>query len=62
VLADKRHHVSRTSYPTEAGIEDEFRHSRGCLELGPENIRLQRVEETLLAPDLFLSFYVNQNV
>jgi hypothetical protein len=48
VLTDERHHVSRTSYPTEAGIEDEFRHSRGCLDLGLENIRLHRVEETLL--------------
>src|SRR5712664_309025 len=48
VLADKRHHVSRTSYTSQPGIEDEFRHSRGCLDLGLENIRLQRVQETLL--------------
>ena len=48
VLADKRHHVGRTIYAGQARIEDEFRHSRGCLDLGLKNIRLQRVQETLL--------------
>src|SRR5712672_4462418 len=48
VLAYKRDHVSRTSYARQAGVEDEFRHSCGCLDLGLENIRLQRVQETLL--------------
>src|SRR5258706_10285655 len=48
VLANKGHHVIRTSYPSQAGVEHEFRHSRRCLNLGLEDIRLQRVQETLL--------------
>jgi len=40
VLADERYHVSRASHPRQAGVEDEFRHSRGCLNFDLRDGRL----------------------
>src|ERR1700692_2733869 len=48
MLTDERHHVSRMSHPSQVGVEDKFRHSCGCLDLGLENVSLQRVQEALL--------------
>ena len=40
MLADERHHITRASYSSQARVEDQFRHSRGCLDLGLKNVRL----------------------
>jgi len=34
MLADKRNHVSWTRDPSQAGVEDKFRHSCSCLDVG----------------------------
>ena len=40
LLADKRHNVSRTSYPSQLGVQDKFCHPRGCLDFDLKNTRL----------------------
>ncbi len=53
MLADKCHHVIRTSYPGQARVENKFRHSRSGLDFGFNYVRdwgikvTSRVNKTL---------------
>src|SRR5579864_5898220 len=48
LLTNERNHVGGTLDAGEARIEDQLRNARGSLNLGLENIRLQRVKQTLV--------------
>src|SRR5262249_16095532 len=47
VAADERHHIRWPGYASEAFIEDQPGDGRGGLDLGLENVSLQRVQQTL---------------
>ena len=48
VLTDECCQVGGTIHTGEVRIEDELCHPRGRLNLGLENVRLQRIEEALI--------------